>query len=246
MLTVAIGPTQEHWSTHRSTCNPDPPTPISAAILDIGHDLMPFHFPLRDAIRARASSCLYLDTLPAALAALASSTPPSAVWITNEELAKRPALVSALLAYVERGGTIVLGGSLQSCINPSNLDALFRDLKLSWKMGPYHRTTHAVIPTHPVLPTLTGGVSLPSSYSMKAVMLKDVPEDEVLYRPADGARHESLAMQLSPGGGGKVDAKEVPIAMGQVGEGWIAWIGDVNAEAGTTQVVLTLMGLGEA
>ena len=117
---------------------------------------MDFHFPLRDAIRSRASSCLYLDTLPKALAALTSPTPPSAIWITNEALAELPSLLSALRSYTERGGTIVLGGSLQSCITISLLDPLFESLGVGWKMGGYHRTTHALVSSHPRLAALPG------------------------------------------------------------------------------------------
>lgn len=76
---------------------------------------------------------------------------------------------------------------------------------------------------------------------MKPVFLKDVPVYEALYRPAQNARAESFAVQLH--GGGPPNKEETPVAAGKVGSGWLAWVGDVNAEKGTTEVTLGLLGL---
>lgn len=158
--------------------------------------------------------------------------------MTNEVIFKpgRADVISALVEYARAGGRVILGGSLQSFCSFPEMEDYFKAFALQWKVAGYHRTTHHLLSTHPLIPSFSPPL-LPS-YSMKSVFLKNVPDDEAIYRPGEASTTESRVFPRVP-----VEEEETPIAMGRVGEGWFGWAGDVNAEEGTRRLVLGLLGL---
>jgi hypothetical protein len=109
------------------------------------------------------------------------------------------------------------------------------ELDLPWASGDYHRTTFALNPamTH----FETGGMA--SSYSQKALHVKNVQRGDAVYLPSDESRTESAVFPSRPVG----DRTQAPAAFAPVGEGKVGYVGDVNNESGTTAVVLRMCGI---
>lgn len=144
---------------------------------------------------------------------------------------EKPQLQAALLTYAKDEETIILGGDLPG--SAGNLNGVFEVLGLPWKYcgcrRPYHHRFDSL------------STQLPPYYSMKSV-LEAIPDDQALYRPVIGARAHSLAFQLM--GYTPPAPQETPIAA-RVGKGLVGYIGDVNAQKGTTPVTLALFGVGD-
>ncbi|BGP45354.1 hypothetical protein JCM10450v2_001172 [Rhodotorula kratochvilovae] len=202
---------------------------------------------LLDSITIPHSRTCTLVTGPAALYTLLKHPIlPSAILCSASDLAKdRYAdLRTALRVYAEKGGRLVLGGPIANHIPYGGISDFLASFGVSWKAAGYHRTTHYLNPGHPLFAGLSGDsvvrAALPSSYSCKAVVLKDVPRSDMLFRSTEESSVESLAMAMH---GGTVESDEVAVAAGKVGMGWVAWVGDVNQERGSTQATLFLLGL---
>jgi hypothetical protein len=153
---------------------------------------------------------------------------PAAILSADESLtvSTRLTLVHEAASYVQSGGTLVLMGLFSSFSRPSDIGLLFSKLDLPWASGDYHRTTFALNPamTH----FETGGMA--SSYSQKALHVKNVQRGDAVYLPSDESR---------PVG----DRTQAPAAFAPVGEGKVGYVGDVNNESGTTAVVLRMCGI---
>lgn len=84
-----------------------------------------------------------------------------------------------------------------------------------------------------------GTSSLVHSYSQKALHLKNVaPEDVIYLSSAD----EPITVFGRPSFGRK-DLSQSPAVIGSLGRGKVGYTGDVNAEAETTPVVLAMCGI---
>ncbi|OAL18622.1 hypothetical protein AYO22_10599 [Fonsecaea multimorphosa] len=125
--------------------------------------------------------------------------------------------------------------AFSSTIRPSDLRGYFnKKWNLPWKQGSYHRTTVTLNQTAEKVPT--GRV--PSSYSQKAVFLADVDKTAAWYLPTNDSVTESHVFPAAP-----VPTSETPVACAKMGNGWLGYIGDVNAEEGTDDVVLAMLGV---
>jgi hypothetical protein len=162
---------------------------------------------------------------------------PAAILSADESLtvSTRLTLVHEAASYVQSGGTLVLMGLFSSSSRPSDIGLLFSKLDLPWASGDYHRTTFALNPamTH----FETGGMA--SSYSQKALHVKNVQRGDAVYLPSDESRTESAVFPSRPVG----DRTQAPAAFAPVGEGKVGYVGDVNNESGTTAVVLRMCGI---
>ena len=79
---------------------------------------------------------------------------------------------------------------------------------------------------------------LHSEYSQKAVFLKNVASDAAWYLPSERSRVESHVFAPT-----SVDGQQTPVAFAAVGEGWLGYVRDVNAEKGSDVAVLAMCGL---
>ena len=79
---------------------------------------------------------------------------------------------------------------------------------------------------------------LPEKYSQKAVFLKNVAKEAAVYLPSRDSRIESAVFSPEP-----VDCEQTPVVLAKVGEGWLGYVGDVNAESESDRVVLAMCGL---
>lgn len=141
-----------------------------------------------------------------------------------------------IFQFVQGGGTLILGGCFSSFVRPKSMETYFDKVwGLPWKTGSYHRTTVSLNPNAEV----ESRNSLTPSYSQKAVFLTNVETKSAWYRATENSVTESLVFPTTP----IADLAETPVAFVKRGNGWLGYTGDVNAEAGTENVVLGMLGL---
>jgi hypothetical protein len=149
---------------------------------------------------------------------------------------KNSEVLSSLIRWVNAGGIAVVGSLFPSFTTGSEFDRFFNKWGLPWKMGDYHRTTFVLNPSIPELSSHSA--NLTTSYSMKAVHLKGVMAQDVLYAPTEDSRVESHVFPPST-----VELSHVPVAYTRIGDGFLGYVGDVNGEEGSTGVILAMLRL---
>ena len=190
---------------------------------------------LIDSLADRAT--LKRGSKPQSTLTFLSSNTPDAILITDPALtkAKFSAVLDSVKSYVLNGGTVVLAGHFSSFMKPMDIGRWSSSKwGLPWESGDYHRTTVHLNSQAQALP-LKG---LPSSYSQKAVFLKNVASEAAWYLPSQESRTESHVFAPTP-----VDNRQTPVAFDAIGKGHLGYIGDVNGEEGSTAVVLAMCGL---
>ena len=162
------------------------------------------------------------------------------VFVADCRLADRgqAEVLPRLVDWVQAGGTAVVGGLFPSFTSPPKFSAFFKKWNVSWKMGAYHRTTFTRQPAvHRYFPNSAD--ALPTSYSMKAVHVKGVAADDVLYGPTDDSRLESNVFAATR----ITNLAEAPVVYSRLGSGFLGYVGDVNAEEESTSVVIAMLHL---
>lgn len=151
----------------------------------------------------------------------------SAVIVTDEAIseAKYVDILSRVVQYARAGGIVVIGGLFSSCVNLANVDALFHAWGFPWKKAGYRRSTCALNPaTHP---GFRSNSSLPISYSMKVLSLKGVALGDIVYKRTEDEKIND----------------EGAVIYTRVGDGYLGYIGDVDAEEKSINVILAMCGL---
>lgn len=80
---------------------------------------------------------------------------------------------------------------------------------------------------------------LDRTYSQKAVQIKGAPTNARLYITTSGSQLDSL---VEPGMS-MHDESQSPVVFQTYGKGRVGFVGDVNAETGTTKAILAMCGL---
>ncbi|AEO58165.1 hypothetical protein MYCTH_2305342 [Thermothelomyces thermophilus ATCC 42464] len=193
--------------------------------------------PHLDKLTARAR-VHRVKTATAAIRSLSGGPAPHAVLVTDSALAKdaHGQVYDALLAYVRQGGTAVFMAHFPSFIIPGDMQGFFARAGLPWKSGSYHRTTFT-LNNEAVGAALAA--RLPPAYSQKALSVGNVRPGEAWYRSTEGSRIESRVFAPDSA----FEPTEAPVAVGKVGNGRLGYIGDVNVEDETGDVVLAMCGL---
>ncbi|KAI4865392.1 hypothetical protein F4820DRAFT_420307 [Hypoxylon rubiginosum] len=173
-----------------------------------------------------------------AIRLLSEDPRPAAVLITDEALTlKENARVwEAVLQYVRQGGTSVAMGHFSSFVKPNKMKPFFSKAGLPWESAAYHRTT-VVLNREAVGDSLAA--HLPPKYSQKALFIKNVVPADAWYVTDEDSVIESHV--FAPTGAHVVG--ESPVVLARVENGKLGYMGDVNAEAGSTDVVLAMCGL---
>ena len=176
---------------------------------------------LIDAVTSKAK--LVRAKMPeTALKYLANNT-PRAIFVTDAAITKKKhaAVLRAVVSYVrEQGGTLVLGATFSTFVKPADLASFFAsNFSLPWKSADYQRTDVRLNERARTMSTH----GLPVGYSQKALLLKGVSPDAALYFSGKDSK--------------------TPAAFAPVGSGWLGYLGDVNQEHGTDDVVLAMCGL---
>lgn len=174
-----------------------------------------------------------------AIRMLSEQPPPSAVLVTDEALAaykENRHVWEAVLQYVRQGGTAIVMGHFSSFTRPAKIKPFFAKAGLPWEAGKYLRTT-LKLNQSAVGPSVAG--TLPREYSQKAVFLRNVAPAHTWYYSDDNSVVESLVFSPTPA---NVEG-ETPVALTNIGDGKLGYVGDVNTEEGSTAVILAMCGL---
>ncbi|KAF7329136.1 Ribonuclease H-like protein [Mycena kentingensis (nom. inval.)] len=196
--------------------------------------------PLIEKISAKAR--MQRAKTPGAATRLLNDDPaPQAVLITDGGVANQPRFApvwDAILAYVRSGGVAVIMGHFPTFTRPNTIKPLFAKAGLPWASGSYHRTTTTLNAN------ATGvgaelAAKLPEKYSQKALNLDNVAAGDAWYASTPDSRIESHV--FPPTNAHTVG--EAASALATVGGGKLGYLGDVNNEEGSVDVVLAMCGL---
>jgi hypothetical protein len=161
-----------------------------------------------------------------------------AVYVADEGInkSKNSGVLSCLIEWVNAGGIAVVGSLFPTLANRPEFERFFKKWGVPWKMGDYLRTTFVLNPSTHQLSSHSANLTTP--YCIKAVQLKGVDAKDVLYAPTEDSRLQSHVFAPSP-----VDLSNVPVAYTRIGDGFLGYIGDVNAEEESTSVILAMLRL---
>lgn len=167
-------------------------------------------------------------------AQLSACNPNDSVLLcVNEFIVKKRNLHDTIKKFATDGGLIILGCLFSSFTTPPQMDALFGTLNLPWKTAAYNRTTFEITGMGKNL--LHDQNIIQKTFSVKAVQLAHVTDEQKLYRPMENATTESLVFESQP-----ADQSLAMAAFGKIGSGAVAYIGDVNGEAGSNCLTVAL------
>ncbi|KAF4544425.1 Transcription factor [Lasiodiplodia theobromae] len=202
------------------------------------------HLSTNARIKASNSASATLDHLAA--------NQPAAILITDAALVGGAAprsdafasVLEKLNGYVRAGGTAIFCCHFASYAPPVDgaLDGFFADaFGLPWRRGSYYRTTFALnaAAARHVGQAQQRRRRLAAAYSQKAVHLRDVESAQAVYLPTAESKLESLVFTAES----IEDREQTPVAWARVGEGWVGYVGDVNAEEESDEVILAMCGL---
>ncbi|KAJ9217056.1 hypothetical protein DTO166G4_1516 [Paecilomyces variotii] len=173
-----------------------------------------------------------------------SANHPDAILATDPGLTdpSNSRALDSVLTYVRSGGVLIFCCLFSSFINAPTFNRFMRTkLNFPWAFGNYHRTT-VYLNQRAVLSSATNRhlakERLPQSYSQKAVHLKNVDNAVALYLPGRDSVVESHVFPPGP-----VNREQTPVAFQNLGQGCVGYIGDVNGEEGSDQVILAMCGV---
>lgn len=166
-----------------------------------------------------------------------NNTWPSIVLVTDTAIVDPDnyQLREDALNFVERGGTLILCCHFPCPIHKQGIDKLFSSFGLYWRSGDYHSTEHDINAS--VRGFDVGGLA--PKYSQQALHLRDVDSKDAIYLPSASAYVQSHVCPPSP----IEDRSQTPAALTAYGKGMLGYLGDVNGEAQTIQILLTMCGL---
>ncbi len=189
--------------------------------------------PLLDKLRSKAR--LQRTEKPQSAIRLLSEQPRlSAAMITDEALANNENNVQvweAVLQYVREGGTCVIMGQFSSFVKPLLMKPFFAKAGLWWEAGAYRRVT-LMLKQRVVGRDLA--MKLPLQYAPKPLSARNVAHADAWYHTDENSVVEDLALD---------NMGETPVAFAHVGSGWLGYVGDVNAEEDSDDIILAMCGL---
>jgi len=148
-------------------------------------------------------------------------------------------ILTKVVEFTKSGGTLVVGGLFPSMASKPEMSKFFSAFGLSWRRGSYGRSEFDAVWTSE---TGKRNPSLPESYSMKAVNIESVRPSDIVYLAGgdlsddDDDDWDVFTKPATPG-------FESPVLRTRVGKGYLGYIGDVNGEEESTDVVLALLDL---
>ncbi|KAJ4486342.1 hypothetical protein J3R30DRAFT_3445981 [Lentinula aciculospora] len=168
---------------------------------------------------------------------ISSNSPPDAVLSIDAApmKSKHRSLNEQLVRYAKAGGTVVFGCNFSNRFSFGAADSFFRAWCVPWSLGDYHRTTVYLNGTGVPGMNLTG---LDPSYSVKALNLAKILPNSAIYSPSRDSRTQSHVFPATA-----VDTSQTPAAYSAIGDGYMGYTGDVNAEEPTTKVIMAMLHL---
>ncbi|KAF2839615.1 hypothetical protein M501DRAFT_722463 [Patellaria atrata CBS 101060] len=165
-----------------------------------------------------------------------SNNNPAAAIVTDGGIVEStsfPALAS-LQDYVLNGGTIIFGCAFSRSVAPHRMNGIWETFKLPWKFCGYHSTE--VYYNTNAGKNLKSASRLATTFSLNAMFL-EVNDDAALYK----ATSESLTQSQSINSE-STHSFQSPVAWQKVGTGWLGYIGSVNREDESDEVMLAMCG----
>ncbi|EIN04350.1 hypothetical protein PUNSTDRAFT_18316, partial [Punctularia strigosozonata HHB-11173 SS5] len=163
---------------------------------------------------------------------------PDAIYAIDAGVSKAKSnkLLKHLITYCKEGGTVVLGGNFTNHFSLGEEGTkFFAKWGVAWEPGSYHRTTVYLNPNG-IQGLDTRG--LEPSFSIKALYLANVDPNARVYSPSAQSRMQSHVFAPA-----SVDTAQTPAAFTRLGEGYLGYVGDVNAEDAATKVILRMLHL---
>ncbi|RPB20403.1 hypothetical protein L211DRAFT_829408 [Terfezia boudieri ATCC MYA-4762] len=153
----------------------------------------------------------------------------TAVFVADPIIvAESPNLRRQVTTFAKTGGKVILGYFFSSLVRFPDFDEYMQtEWDLPWRYGNYSREYFQLNPQGVNLCREPG---LPTSYSMKAGRINFVEPASKIYYPyyPEGEEHP--------------DSTQAGIAFTRIGDGWLGYIGDVNQEEDTCDVILAMIG----
>lgn len=143
---------------------------------------------------------------------------PSVILVADQGITTDRGLMDRVIENLRQGATVILCGCFSTRATMGGFTRLFARLGLPWHWGSYHRVDVS-INREAVGNPLAG--KLPVKFNHKAVFLQGAERSSVWYSSSG----------------------EAAVVFTQVGKGKLGYIGDVNGEKGTTQIILAMAGL---
>jgi hypothetical protein len=165
---------------------------------------------------------------------------PKAILVTDEGLTetKNRAVLEKVQSYIQNGGLVIFGLHFSNFTRMDVFDKFFDEgFGLPWQHGDYHRATFQFNPSC-TLPASVVKESFPSAYSMKVLHVKNAGQHEKIFVPVPEGTTQSLVFPPS-----HVDEAQAAVVGAKIGDGFLVYSGDVNAEQGSDKVILALCGL---
>ncbi|KAF8874770.1 hypothetical protein CPB84DRAFT_1715571 [Gymnopilus junonius] len=218
------GPSTQGGTENSGTAEKSPRKLILIFIFENAEMFKSVHANQLSALKEKAD-VIFVEAPAQALVHL-SSPRLGGVFIADDGLIK-PSSTHALrkvLDYVKSGGKVVIGGLFSSMTNQPTIAQMFAAFGLPWKPGTYRRMEAQLNRHHPIA---ASNPTLSDSFSMKSVFLTGFQPEDLLYEqyPPIGPNYESAILHA------------------RVGKGQLGYIGDVNAEAETTPILLAMFDL---
>lgn len=160
---------------------------------------------------------------------------PSSILVTDEGLTKTKhrAVLDKVASYIRNGGLVIVGLHFPKFTETDVFDKFFNEtFGLPWQQGDYLRCYFQLNPSCS-LPTGVSSNSFPAPYSMKVHLVKNAQPHEKIFVPEADAIFKSQY----------VDPAQAAVVGAKVGNGYLAYIGDVNRGEGSDNIILSLCGL---
>lgn len=163
--------------------------------------------------------------------AISTLADPATTRVLVNDRAAAP-LLAPLLA---RGGTALFCGLFSSFTDMNQFAACFQSLGLPWRPGAYYRTD-----LHPT-PAAESRLArfrddLPEQYNAKALLATSVAPADRIYAPSEDSYTQSMVFAPE-----SADSNQAAVALGRASGGWVGYVGDVNGEEETSDIILTIL-----
>ncbi|KAL3454633.1 hypothetical protein BJX65DRAFT_301268 [Aspergillus insuetus] len=183
---------------------------------------------------------IHIHEAPDALEVLKASQ-PRAVIITDEGISKQENLevLEQVVKYVKDGGLAIVAGywfSVDVVLGSTGDPRPFFDaFDLPWEAGNSHTYSLWIFNKNCSLPDGARITWVPDTCAMSILSLKNVGPDERIYVP-----YEQAGLEPPP------DVTEAAVAGAHVGNGYFAYVGDLNWVMRSELLVLALLGVGNS
>jgi len=182
-----------------------------------------------------------VKTVPGALQYLEVSK-PAAIIVTDEGIANKEnsIVLERVKAYIESGGTVIVGLHFPHFIKRDAFNYFFQDVfGLPWCAENFHRDNCYINPSC-TLPSTVEAKRMPERYFciIKVLNISGARNHEKLFIPIQMCVTYPMVFTQE-----WLDQTEAGIVGAKIGAGYLAFVGDVNVEDETSQIIMVLCGL---